>query len=206
MKSAAAASLFERAYPAYGTTRMLDELRAREYPALAGLDCTYLDYTAANLYATSQLERHSALLRDHVFGNPHSTNPTSSFSTSSIARARQRVLAFFNAPPDEWAVIFDTEPDMFWAPVNEIDDVLVDEQMHAAGAFVDVPEADGPTARVASPSDFYGTPWTPRGPAPKLGQHTREVLAGLGRTDDEIDALMRAGVVADLTEQYGQSS
>ena len=108
MKAAAAASLFEGAYPAYETTRALDELRAREYPALAGLDCTYLDYTAANLYATSQLERHSALLRDHVFGNPHSTNPTSSFSTSSIARARQRVLAFFNAVPDEWAVIFTT--------------------------------------------------------------------------------------------------
>src|SRR5947207_1244398 len=80
---------------------------------------------------------------------------------------------------NEWAAIFDSEPDMFWAPVNEIDDVLVDEQMHAAGAFVEVPEADGPTQRVASPSDFYGTPWTPRGAAPKLGQRTREVLTGL---------------------------
>ena len=108
MKAAAASSVFERAYPSYETTRALDELRAREYPALAALDCTYLDYTAANLYATSQLERHFSLLRDHVFGNPHSTNPTSSFSTSSIARVRQRVLAFFNASPDEWAVIFTT--------------------------------------------------------------------------------------------------
>ena len=106
MKAAAASSTFERAYPSYEATRALDELRAREYPALAALGCTYLDYTAANLYATSQLERHFSLLRDHVFGNPHSTNPTSSFSTSSIARVRQRVLAFFNASPDEWAVIF----------------------------------------------------------------------------------------------------
>ena len=108
MKEAAASSAFERAYPSYDATRALDELRAREYPALASLGCTYLDYTAANLYATSQLERHFALLRDHVFGNPHSTNPTSSFSTSSIARVRQRVLAFFGASPDEWAVIFTT--------------------------------------------------------------------------------------------------
>ena len=81
MTSAGASSLFERAYPSYETTRGLDELRAREYPALAALDSTYLDYTAANLYATSQLERHFLLLRDHVFGNPHSTNPTSSFCT-----------------------------------------------------------------------------------------------------------------------------
>ena len=108
MKAAAAPSTFERAYPSYEATRALDELRAREYPALAALGCTYLDFTAANLYATSQLERHFSLLRDHVFGNPHSTNPTSSFCTSSITRVRQRVLTFFNASPDEWAVIFTT--------------------------------------------------------------------------------------------------
>ena len=108
MKASDASPAFERAYPSYETTRALDELRAREYPALGALGCTYLDYTAANLYATSQLERHFSLLRDHVFGNPHSTNPTSSFSTASIARARQRVLAFFNASPAEWVVVFTT--------------------------------------------------------------------------------------------------
>ena len=103
---AATSPAFERAYPSYETTRALDDLRAQEYPALAELGCTYLDYTAANLYARSQLERHFLVLRDHVFGNPHSTNPTSSFSTASITRVRQRVLAFFNASPDEWVVIF----------------------------------------------------------------------------------------------------
>ena len=113
---------------------------------------------------------------------------------------------FASKTMDEWAAIFDTEPDMFWARVNDIDDVLVDEQVHAAGAFVEVPEADGPVRRVASPSDFYGTPWAPRGPAPKLGQHTREVLAGLGRTDEEIDGLAGTGVVAVLTYEGEQSS
>lgn len=97
---------------------------------------------------------------------------------------------------DEWAEIFDTEPDMFWAPVNEIDDVLVDDQVHAAGAFVEVPEADGPVMRVASPSDFYGTPWQARSAAPGLGEHTREVLASLGRSEAEIDALFTDGTVA----------
>jgi molybdenum cofactor sulfurtransferase len=106
MKAAVPETAFERAYPSYAGTRALDELRAREYPALDAQGCTYLDYTAANLYATSQLERHMALLRDHVFGNPHSANRASSFSTASVARARRRVLAFFNASPDEWAVVF----------------------------------------------------------------------------------------------------
>src|SRR5437588_9788229 len=106
MKAAATGSSFDRAYPSFQQTRAVDELRAREYPSLAALACTYLDYTAANLYATSQLERHVTLLRDHVFGNPHSTNPTSSYSTAAITRARQAVLAFFNASAEEWAVIF----------------------------------------------------------------------------------------------------
>ncbi|HVQ98917.1 MAG TPA: CoA transferase, partial [Mycobacterium sp.] len=30
---------------------------------------------------------------------------------------------------------------------------------------------------VATPADFHGTPWAPRSPAPKLGEHTDEVLA-----------------------------
>jgi crotonobetainyl-CoA:carnitine CoA-transferase CaiB-like acyl-CoA transferase len=97
---------------------------------------------------------------------------------------------------DEWAAIFDTEPDMFWAPVNTIDDVLIDEQIHAAGAFVEVPESQGSAMRVASPSDFYGTPWAPRSGAPELGEHSREVLKSLGRSDAEIDALFATGVVA----------
>ena len=100
------------AYPSYATTRTLDELRAREYPALDGQGPqgpqghTYLDFTAANLYAASQLVRHQALLRDTLFGNPHSTNPTSSRTTEYVARARHAVLRFFNASPEEWAVVF----------------------------------------------------------------------------------------------------
>lgn len=97
---------------------------------------------------------------------------------------------------DEWAEIFDTEPDMFWAPVNDIDDVLIDPQVHAAGAFVEVPEAAGSAMRIASPSDFFGTPWAPRSGAPTLGEHTREVLAEMGRSDAEIDAMFDAGTVA----------
>jgi crotonobetainyl-CoA:carnitine CoA-transferase CaiB-like acyl-CoA transferase len=114
--------------------------------------------------------------------------------------ARELIAAldgiFATKSRDEWAVIFDTEPDMFWAPVNDIDDVLIDEQVHAAGAFIEVPEANGSAMRVASPSDFYGTPWTARSGAPELGQHTREVLTSIGRTDAEIDAMFESGTVA----------
>jgi len=108
VSTATPSPVFERAYPTYETTRALDSLRAREYPLLDDTGCTYLDYTAASLYSRSQLDRHFALLRGHLFGNPHSLNPSSSQATTYIARARQRVLEFFNADPGEWAVVFTT--------------------------------------------------------------------------------------------------
>jgi len=113
--------------------------------------------------------------------------------------------AFATKTLEEWAQVFDTEPDMFWAPVNDIDDVIIDPQVHAAGAFVDVPEEAGGAMRVASPSDFYGTPWAPRSGAPKLWRHSREVLASLGRTEAEIDAWVDSGVVAGETEYVGKA-
>jgi crotonobetainyl-CoA:carnitine CoA-transferase CaiB-like acyl-CoA transferase len=67
--------------------------------------------------------------------------------------------------------------------------------MEAAGAFVDVPLPDGPARMVATPMDFYGTPWQPRGPAPELGQHTEEILLELGFDWDRIVQLKEGGVI-----------
>ncbi|MBG0728053.1 CoA transferase [Mycobacterium avium subsp. hominissuis] len=89
---------------------------------------------------------------------------------------------FATRPLDEWAQIFAGEPDFFWSPVNSLEDVVADEQFHAAGGIVYVPDgADDQAAvpMVATPADFHGTPWAPRSAAPELGQHTAEVLAEL---------------------------
>src|SRR6201995_123786 len=80
---------------------------------------------------------------------------------------------------DEWAEIFAGEPDFFWSPVNTIEDVIADEQFHDAGGMVDVPDGPAAVPLVATPADFHGTPWEPRACAPRLGQHTDEVLAEL---------------------------
>ena len=45
-------------------------------------------------------------LRDHLLGNPHSTNPASALATTYVEQARLSVLEFFNADPDEYVVIF----------------------------------------------------------------------------------------------------
>jgi len=86
---------------------------------------------------------------------------------------------FATKPLDEWAKTFAREPDFFWSPINSIEDVVADEQFHAAGGIVDVPDGDAGVPMVATPADFHGTPWSPRSAAPRLGQHTAEILAEL---------------------------
>ncbi len=97
---------FLRAFPQFASTRVLDELRAVEYARLDRLGHIYLDYTGGGLYADSQVQAHKDLLLNHVFGNPHSSNPTSLSMTHHVEQARAYVLEFFNADPQEYVCIF----------------------------------------------------------------------------------------------------
>ena len=97
---------FLAAYPAYKTTGKIDELRANDYSRLDRLGHVYLDYTGGGLYAESQIIKHQQLLTENTFGNPHSTNPTSMAATELVDSAREYVLEFFNADPEEYLCIF----------------------------------------------------------------------------------------------------
>jgi selenocysteine lyase/cysteine desulfurase len=97
---------FRAANPGFARTAVLDEMRATEYARLDRTNQIYLDYTGGGLYAESQLAEHMALLRENVFGNPHSHNPTSLAMTERVEHAREYVLHYFNASPDEYVCIF----------------------------------------------------------------------------------------------------
>ena len=103
--------------------------------------------------------------------------------------------AFATRTMDEWVRIFDTEPDMFWSPIHSPDEILNDEQLQHAGGLVEVPNGNGTTRMIASPVDFHGTPGAQRSLAPRLGEHTREVLLEAGFSDDEIDRMISSGAV-----------
>ncbi len=105
-QEAAAYRQFVEKYPAFLETSLLDKLRGSEYARLDQTNQIYLDYTGGGLHAASQVETHLRMLNQHVFGNPHSSNPTSLAMTKRVEQARAYVLEFFNADPAEYTAIF----------------------------------------------------------------------------------------------------
>lgn len=97
---------FEAAFPAYATTRRLDELRASDFARLDASGTVYLDYTGGGLYAIGQVTAHAAWLASGVFGNPHSANRPSSAATARVEATRREVLEWFGASPEVYTAIF----------------------------------------------------------------------------------------------------
>jgi crotonobetainyl-CoA:carnitine CoA-transferase CaiB-like acyl-CoA transferase len=96
---------------------------------------------------------------------------------------------------EEWAEIFDADDDFFWAPVQTVEDLLSDAQFLAAGGLVEVPDEHGTLTMLATPADFETRPAKPRFRAPRLGEHTQEVLESLGYDTSEIARLESEGAV-----------
>lgn len=105
--------------------------------------------------------------------------------------------AFARFTKDEIAARLTAE-EIAWAPAQTLADVAVDPQVHAAGGIVQTPGKDGvgSFASPAAPAKFHGVDDGPKGPGPKLGEHTREILASLGYSDEEIETALSGKVVA----------
>ncbi len=97
---------FVERFPDYRTTEAIDALRSTEYGRLDRDGHIYLDYTGGSLYADSQVRAHADLLRQGIFGNPHSGSLSSIASTSLVEDTRKRILRFFNAAPGVYTVVF----------------------------------------------------------------------------------------------------
>jgi crotonobetainyl-CoA:carnitine CoA-transferase CaiB-like acyl-CoA transferase len=81
-------------------------------------------------------------------------------------------------------------------PINNIAQVYAEPQVKARGVRVELTNASGVSVPlVASPMRFSETPIEYRLAPPALGQHTEEVLRGLGKTEAEIAALRAKQIV-----------
>ncbi|CAH1774686.1 unnamed protein product, partial [Owenia fusiformis] len=83
---------------------LIDRIKRAEYPR--SLDLTYLDHSGATLYSKSHIEKHHQDLLQNVYGNPHSSNPSSKLTSDTIDQIRYRILQYLRTNDKEYSVIF----------------------------------------------------------------------------------------------------
>jgi crotonobetainyl-CoA:carnitine CoA-transferase CaiB-like acyl-CoA transferase len=103
--------------------------------------------------------------------------------------------AFLTKTRDEWFQIM-KDADTCVSPVLELDEVVDDPQLLSRDMF---PEYDHPTEgkvrQLGTPIKLSDTPATFRSFAPIAGEHSDEILQGLGYTGPQIEELRNSGVI-----------
>ncbi len=96
---------------------------------------------------------------------------------------------------EEWEKRFRAN-DVVYGLVQTPMEVTKDPQAIAENFFVDVDNTtNGKIKLVTQPIDFHQNPSRVRGPAPKRGQHTEEVLLEIGYSLEDIGQLKEQGVI-----------
>ena len=96
---------------------------------------------------------------------------------------------------DEWMKILG-EHGCIFTPVQDIIDVVEDPQVMANRYMIEIEHPEyGPTKTMGFPWDLSETPASWRRAAPKLGEHTDEVLLSLGYSKEDLTNLREEGVV-----------
>jgi len=96
---------------------------------------------------------------------------------------------------DEWLALL-READIPCAPVKRVDEYLDDPQIAANEMVVELDDPNvGPVRQMGIPIKFSLTPGTIKGPSPKLGQHTDEVLTEIGLSATAIAELRAKRIV-----------
>jgi alpha-methylacyl-CoA racemase len=103
---------------------------------------------------------------------------------------------FLERTRDEWRD-FASRHDCCLEPVLGLDEALDSELVRAREMVVELDQPGAEAVRLLGvPVKLSRTPGAPAGPGPALGEHTREVLAGLGYSSEEVAALEQSGAVA----------
>ena len=104
---------------------------------------------------------------------------------------------FASQPMQYWQHSLE-EADVPYSVVATLDDVVADKQMTANGVFVEIDDpALGRVRTVDTPLQIEGQPKVKPMPAPRLGEHTREILTEIGLSGQEIQSLAERRIVAD---------
>ena len=135
-----------------------------------------------------------------VLGHPEwNSDPRYATNSDRMAHREALVAAMTTVlrtrTREHWQAAFDAAG-VPAGPVHTVGEALSHPQTLARGMVVELQHPDaGPTRALGCPIQFSATPTRIERPAPRLGEHTREILKEAGYADAEIDALVAQGVV-----------
>jgi crotonobetainyl-CoA:carnitine CoA-transferase CaiB-like acyl-CoA transferase len=132
--------------------------------------------------------------RDELPDDPRfQTNPLRCDNRDALQAEIETALVSQDA--ETWARRMD-EAGVPCSPVNSLDSVLNLPQVLHREMVVDVEHPEIPNLRMPGiPIKLSETPGAVRLPPPLLGQHTEEILAGLGHNSDDMNTLRAQGVI-----------
>ena len=106
---------------------------------------------------------------------------------------------------EKWAASFDTADElvevlraqnMACARIRKYTENITDPHLIQRGTLAPVTLDGTHTVYMqTTPHRLQGSPVAPQGPAPHIGEHTRQILQRLGHRDDDIETLFAHGVV-----------
>ncbi|MBY0431051.1 MAG: CoA transferase, partial [Rhodospirillales bacterium] len=106
------------------------------------------------------------------------------------------IAALTGTRPGAWWLEALEAADVPCGPINDIAQVFADPQVQARGLKIDLPHPTaGSVPGVACPIRLSETPVEYQRPPPVLGQHTAEVLLGLGLDEANLARLRERGMI-----------
>ena len=100
----------------------------------------------------------------------------------------------------EWLAAFE-EVDTCVALIKDLSEMLEDPQIRHRGLIAEIEHPEkGSITQIAPVIRLSATPATMELPPPRLGEHTREVLAKAGYSGQQIEELIQSRVVATMPE------
>lgn len=143
----------------------------------------------------------AAVGRSHLFeGDERFTSPASLLHNINIL-----YTMFAEILPErrtaEWLALF-RELDIAAMVVTSIPDLIDDPHLKDVGLISSAEHpTEGSIRELRPPSTWSDTQPVPTRPAPRLGEHSREVLIEAGLPESEVDALIAAGTVKQWTSR-----
>ena len=134
-----------------------------------------------------------------AFGLPDLLNDPELKTNPQRVEARPRVIplvtALFAKMTKQELLVKCEELGLPFAPITRPEDLFNDPHLKASGGLADITLMNGVKTQVPiMPIEMDGRRFRTRLDLPHIGQHTRELLAGLGYTSQEIERLITAGI------------